>query len=506
MTDQRIVRVRFAPSPTGPLHIGGVRTALYNYLFARQNGGVFILRIEDTDQTRYVQGAEDYIVESLDWLGMNPDEGPGLGGEHGPYRQSERKHIYGEHIQKLLDNGTAYYAFDTPVELEAMRERKKAEGEHSPKYDHTTRSEMRNSLTLNETEVNELLEDGTPFTVRLLVHAGQQVTFEDRVRGTITFDTSELDDKVLMKADGLPTYHFANVVDDHLMEISHVIRGEEWLSSTPHHVLMYQAFGWEDGMPEFAHLPLILKPTGKGKLSKRDGAKFGFPVFPLDWQDEQETVPGFRETGFLPGALINFLAFLGWNPGTEQEIFDEQGLIEAFDIERIIKSGARFDFDKAKWFNAQHIKLKTADELMALTGLSGETSQAVHSLYRDRVTLINEFADVVAAYEAGTLPSLQDPRFVEKKWDGEMRAKFSELSAQLAQQDWSDKEALSAGLKSFVQDNGLKFGDVFRLLRTALVGTDQGPDLVEMLSILGKEEALRRIGESLDIFDNVTQD
>ncbi|RME93486.1 MAG: glutamate--tRNA ligase, partial [Bacteroidetes bacterium] len=350
------VRVRFAPSPTGALHIGGVRTALYNYLLAKKLGGTFILRIEDTDQTRYVPGAEAYILEALDWLGLTPDEGPGFGGAYGPYRQSERQAQYLKYAQELVASGRAYYAFDTPEELEAQRELAKAAGKHSFKYDAQSRGQLRNSLSLPKAEVEALLADGVPYTIRLLVEPGQTVVIEDLVRGSVSFQTDELDDKVLLKADGMPTYHLANIVDDHLMKISHVIRGEEWLPSTAHHVLLYRAFGWEDTMPAFAHLPLILKPTGKGKLSKRDGLKLGIPVFPLAWKGDtpEDSFMGFREFGFDPAAVLNFLALLGWNPGTDQEIFSLDELIAAFSIEKIGKAGARFDFDKAKWFNQQY--------------------------------------------------------------------------------------------------------------------------------------------------------
>ena len=506
MSNQKPVRVRFAPSPTGPLHIGGVRTALYNYLFAQKNQGTFILRMEDTDQTRYVEGAEKYIRESLDWLGMTPDEGPLQGGAFGPYRQSERREIYQQYITHLIDNGTAYYAFDTPEELEAGRERMKEEGVHTPKYDHVMRKSMRNSLTLDESEVNRLLDEGAPYTIRLKVDPGHQVSFEDEVRGTITFDTSELDDKVLMKTDGLPTYHFANIVDDRTMQISHVIRGEEWLSSTPHHVLMYRAFGWEDKMPVFAHLPLILKPTGKGKLSKRDGAKFGFPVFPLDWQDADEQVPGFRECGFIPEALLNFLAFLGWNPGTDQEIFPGNTLAEAFTLDKINKSGARFDFDKAQWFNAQYIKEAPTEDIIdmikeshGIPPVSHDVFEAVVDLYKDRVHTVSELVDCVALYEEGQEVDGSDSKLVRSKWNAEMSAHFEQLLNELEGTPW-DSENLTQTLKGYISNQGLKFGDVFRLFRTALVGTDQGPDLVMMMLALGKEESIQRIRKSIGIF------
>ncbi|MEL6987225.1 MAG: glutamate--tRNA ligase, partial [Bacteroidota bacterium] len=342
------VRVRFAPSPTGPLHIGGVRTALYNYLFAKKMGGTFILRIEDTDQKRYVEGAENYIKEALQWLGLSLDEGPDIGGDFGPYKQSERSALYQKYAKQLVDEGKAYYAFDTPEELDAWRAAEKDKGEHSPKYGHHSRMEMSNSLSLSAEETQAKLDAGIPHVIRFKIDGGERVKFNDLIRGEIEFSTDELDDKVMLKADGLPTYHLANIVDDHNMQISHVIRGEEWLPSTALHTLLYRAFEWT--APQFAHLPLINNPDGKGKLSKRHGKKFGFPVFPIDWnaETEEDSFPGFREVGFDPAAVINFLAFLGWNPGTEQEIFSLEELIEAFSIERINKSGARFDFDKAR--------------------------------------------------------------------------------------------------------------------------------------------------------------
>ena len=358
------IRVRFAPSPTGALHIGGVRTALYNYLLVKKLGGTFILRIEDTDQTRFVPGAEEYIIETLKWCGIEPTEGIGFGdGEYAPYRQSERKKLYQDYANQLINSGNAYYAFDTPSEIEAMRERLKNESNQS--YSLTTRGSMKNSLTLSEKEVKELMESGTPYVIRLKVPENVNVAIDDLIRNTVTFNTNELDDKVLLKADGMPTYHLANIVDDYLMKITHVIRGEEWLPSAGHHALIYKAFGWESIMPRFAHLPLILKPDGKGKLSKRDGKKFGFPVFPLSWngETEEDSFLGFREMGFDPRAVINFLALLGWNSGTEQEIFSMDELSEKFSLEKINKSGARFDYDKAKWFNQQYIMLTPNEDL-----------------------------------------------------------------------------------------------------------------------------------------------
>jgi glutamyl-tRNA synthetase len=504
------LRVRFAPSPTGPLHIGGVRTALYNYLFARKNNGAFVLRIEDTDQSRYVEGAEEYIVESLDWMGLIPDEGPGFGGDYGPYRQSERRDIYARHITDLLNNESAYYAFDTPEELESMRERMRAEGVHSPKYDHTMRMRMRNSLTMERVEVDALLESGTPHTVRLKMPIDQDVMFQDTVRGDISINTNELDDKILMKADGLPTYHFANVVDDHLMKITHVTRGEEWLPSTAHHVLLYRAFGWVDTMPEFAHLPLILKPTGKGKLSKRDGAKFGFPVFPLEWPDPEGNFEGFREIGFLPEAMLNFLAFLGWNPGTEQEIFSEEELITAFSVEHIIKSGARFDYDKALWFNSQHIQTldphrinEIVAQLLKKHGFTAPekfVNQFV-TLYKDRVKLLEDFLPSAEVY-LGDLTHYEES-FVRKKWNGDLNDHFNVLRERLSSVESFDNDSIQDIIKTYIQDNALNFGVVFQLMRTALSGSPKGPDLFAMMQLIGRETVLVRLEKCLEVFDAI---
>ena len=504
------IRVRFAPSPTGPLHIGGVRTALYNYLFARQNKGTFILRIEDTDQSRYVDGAEDYIVESLKWMGMVPDEGPGFGGDYGPYRQSERRDIYARHIAVLLDNGSAYYAFDTPEELVAMREKMQAEGVHSPKYDQSMRDRMRNGITLTEGEVETLLAANTPYTVRLKIPADEKVLFQDIVRGQISVNTVELDDKVLMKADGLPTYHFANVVDDHLMKITHVIRGEEWLPSVAHHVLLYRAFGWADTMPEFAHLPLILKPTGKGKLSKRDGAKFGFPVFPLEWKDPEGNFEGFREDGFLPAAMLNFLAFLGWNPGTEQEIFTEDELVRAFSLDQIIKSGARFDYNKALWFNSQHILAADSEYLNTTVSKlikehGYDVSEAFVSeftaLYKDRVKVLGDFVQGAKVY-LGELTDYEES-FVRKKWDDELNAHFVALTERLSAIVSFDVESIQDVIKPYIQKNALNFGVVFQLMRTALSGSPKGPDLFAMMQLMGKETVLARMQTCPGIFDAI---
>jgi glutamyl-tRNA synthetase len=487
-----------------------VRTALYNYLYAKKHGGTFILRIEDTDQSRYVEGAEKYIIEALNWMDMVPDEGPEIGGEYGPYRQSERREYYAKHIAELIENGTAYYAFDTPAELEAMRETMKAEGVHSPKYDLKMRLRMRNSTTLSAEEVTALQQAGAPHTIRLKMPENEIVVFHDNVRGEISINTNELDDKVLMKADGLPTYHFANVVDDHLMKITHVIRGEEWLPSVAHHVLLYRAFGWQDSMPEFAHLPLILKPAGKGKLSKRDGAKFGFPVFPLEWEDPEGNYGGFREFGFLPEAMLNFLAFLGWNPGTEQEIFSKEELIGAFTMQNIIKAGARFDYDKALWFNSQHImaldspslnmlvsKVLADHDLTASDDFVGQFAE----LYKDRAKVLDDFVSNAKVY-LGSLNDY-DPSFVRKKWNADLHAHFDVLADLLAAATSFDVVAIQDVMKPYIKDNGLNFGVVFQMMRTAIAGSPKGPDLFAMMELMGQEAVVARMKKSLDIFDTI---
>ncbi len=502
------IRVRFAPSPTGPLHIGGVRTALYNYLLAKKHGGVFILRIEDTDQGRYVPGAEDYIKEALDWFGMVPDEGPDQGGAYGPYRQSERKDIYKEHVDTLLERGMAYLAFDTPEEIQTMKVRETAKGVHSPKYDASTRMSMSNSLTLSPDEVKRKVSEGRPYVVRLKVDPGRKVCFDDLVRGEVRFATGELDDKVLLKGDGMPTYHLANIVDDHLMKISHVIRGEEWLSSTPHHVLLYEAFGWLEEMPAFAHLPLILKPGGKGKLSKRDGAKFGFPVFPLDWNTpEGEHYTGFREAGFLPEAVINFLAFLGWNPGGEREIYSKEELVEVFDPQNIVKSGARFDFEKALWFNQQHI-IRTPDAVlyeMVKQGMESrygeinyETLMRLISLMKERIKTLNEFYQATAFFFTEDLD--YDQKMVRKKWKSGSAEILEKLIAKLRDIALLDAASFEEAIKKFIEEHSLSFGAVMPILRLALTGTLKGPDLFETMAILGKEKTLERLESALEVF------
>ncbi len=503
------MRLRFAPSPTGALHIGGVRTALYNYLLARKHGGTLILRIEDTDQTRYVPGAEDYILESLRWCGITLEEGPGMGGDYGPYRQSERKSLYKKYAQQLVDSGNAYYAFDSAEDLTRLR--KEYEGRKEVfRYDSSTRMDLVNSLTLSEEEVATRLSGDTPYTIRLKIPRDEKVTIQDLVRGEVTFSSNELDDKIMLKGDGMPTYHLANIVDDHLMEISHVIRGEEWLPSTAHHVYLYRFMGWEATMPKFAHLPLILKPTGKGKLSKRDGDKLGIPVFPISWNGEnkEDSFMGFREFGFDPEAVLNFLAFLGWNPGTEQELFNLAQLSEAFSVERIGKSGARFDFEKAKWFNQQYIMAKSNEELAAqiapaAKALGYEASDdflaTFCGLMKERVMLYPDFLE--KGYYFFKPVATYENKMVRKKWKPERRNLFEDMKNQLgALEDFSGAN-IETAVKAFMEANGLGFGDVLSVLRLALSGTMKGPAVFDMAAVLGKTEVLNRLGLAYDYFD-----
>ncbi len=491
------MRVRFAPSPTGPLHIGGVRTALYNYLLAKKHGGQFLLRIEDTDQGRYVPGAEDYIIQSLKWVGLVPDEGVGFGGPHAPYRQSDRQEIYEKHAHSLVARGHAYYAFDTPEELEIRRA-----AEENFTYNQRTRSSLKNSLTLPELAVREALDSGKPFVIRLKVDPDTTITVHDKIRGEVNFASSEVDDKVLLKADGMPTYHLANVVDDHLMEITHVIRGEEWLPSTAHHVLLYRGFGWEATMPSFSHLPLIMKPEGSGKLSKRDGAKFGIPVFPLDWGEPgtADFAPGFKGAGFLPEALINFLALLGWHPGGDQEIFSKTDLIEQFSLEHVSKSGARFDYEKAKWFNAKYLQAMPAEDLAkaiqpyaAEAGYSTDLKflEKVALLMRDRATFLPDFIrDGYFLFEA---PKTYDPETLAKKWDDAKRPVFQAITKVFAAAESFQVADLETAVKGWMTENGAKPGEFLPLLRLALAGTMKGPDVFEMAEMFGKEETVRRL-------------
>ncbi len=500
------VRVRFAPSPTGPLHIGGVRTALYNYLYAKQQGGDFLLRIEDTDQNRYVEGAEAYINEALEWLGILPDEGVLKGGAFGPYRQSERKHIYAKYADQLVKEGHAYYAFDTQEDLQNMRERLKESRETNPVYHSNTRMSMVNSLTLDRSDVDERLTNGSPYVIRLKVPEDEQVLVRDMIRGEVVVDSANIDDKILIKSDGMPTYHLANVVDDRLMEISHVIRGEEWLPSTPLHVLLYRFLGWAEVMPLFAHLPLLLKPDGNGKLSKRDADKHGYPVFPMNWQDREsgEIMLGFREKGYLPEALINFLVLLGWNPGIEEEFFDMNQLIDAFSIERIGKSGARFDIEKAKWFNQHYIRIKPDDELadcylaeLKKEGISCDRSRALATvkLMKERVTFPYEIWTEAQYFFIP--PDQYDEKIVNKKWTPDTVMLLKEFSRDLMETIELDAEKARECLQQVMERNDRPIGSVMQALRVAITGVGGGPDLMGIIEVLGKEETSRRIESAI---------
>ncbi len=501
---ERKVRVRFAPSPTGALHIGGVRTALYNYLFAKQHGGDMILRIEDTDSQRFVPGAEAYIVEALEWLGIKFDEGVGYGGSFAPYRQSERKEIYRKYVDQLLDNGKAYIAFDTPEELEAKRKEVA-----NFQYDAATRGSMRNSLTMPAAEVEVLIAQGHPYVVRIKIEPGEEVVVDDLIRGKVTINSSVLDDKVLYKsADNLPTYHLANIVDDHLMEVSHVIRGEEWLPSAPLHVLLYRAFGWEDTMPRFAHLPLLLKPEGNGKLSKRDGDRLGFPVFPLEWHDPKtgETSSGYRETGYLPEAVINFLALLGWNPGTDEEIFSMDELIRLFSLERCSKSGARFDYEKGKWFNHKYLQKKSDEELARMfapelaahgvTGVDAAKLAKIIGLVKERISFVKELWEQTSFFFIA--PESYNPKDVKKRWKPETPAILEELIALLEGIGDFGSAAVEAVVIPYIEQKGYHMGNVMNAFRLAVVGECRGPHMFDITEIIGKEETVRRLRTAIE--------
>lgn len=498
----RKVRVRFAPSPTGALHIGGVRTALYNYLFARQHGGDLVFRIEDTDSTRFVPGAEEYILESFRWLGIKFDEGVSFGGDKGPYRQSERRDIYKKYVEQLLDVGKAYLAFDTPEELEAKR----AEINNF-QYDASTRMSMRNSLSLSKEEVDELIADGKQYVVRFKIEPGIDVHVYDLIRGEVVIKSDILDDKVLYKsADELPTYHLANIVDDHLMDISHVIRGEEWLPSAPLHVLLYEAFGWKDTMPQFAHLPLLLKPEGKGKLSKRDGDRLGFPVFPLEWHDPktEEVSSGYRESGYFPEAVVNFLALLGWNPGTEQELFTLDELVEAFDISRCSKAGAKFDFQKCIWFNHEYILHKSNEEIAELfapivanNGVEESLARVteVVSMMKDRVNFVKELWPLCSFFFIA--PTSYDEKVQKKRWKEFSPQQMTELRDVLASLDDFSIESQEAAVHKWIEEKEYKLGDVMNAFRLCLVGEGKGPGMFDISAFLGKEETLHRLEVAL---------
>lgn len=499
------VRVRFAPSPTGPLHIGGVRTALFNYLFAKKHGGDFLLRIEDTDQTRFVQGAEEYINEALEWLGLTIDEGVKQGGEYGPYKQSERKNIYIKFADELIAKGWAYYAFDTPEELNQKRSEAEAQ-KQTFSYDLHTRSGLNNSIALGDDAAKAKIDAGEPYVIRFKMPENTEVKFKDIIRGEVSFNTNTLDDKVIFKSEGLPTYHLANVVDDHLMKITHVIRGEEWLPSSPLHVLLYKALGWENETPEFAHLPLILKPNGKGKLSKRDGDKEGFPVFPLEWKAPNgEISAGYRESGYFPEAVLNILALLGWNPGTEQELISMDELIQLFSLERVNKSGARFDPEKARWFNQQYLQKKSDAELSTLfksdlkeRGFSMEDEKLIKviAMIKERSSFVSDFWDQADYFF--TAPVEYDKKAHKKNWKEQTPQLISDcLNILKGVEPFTSTEG-EAQIKAYIEKNELGFGRVMNPLRLAIVGAGKGPHLFDIMEIIGKEETLRRIERALE--------
>lgn len=497
------VRVRFAPSPTGPLHIGGVRTALYNYLFAKKNNGAFVLRIEDTDSQRFVPGAEEYIIEALTWLGLEFDEGTHIGGPFESYRQSDRKEIYKKYVGILLAEGKAYIAFDTPEELDNKRSTIS-----NFQYDASTRGEMRNSLTLSKEEVQSLIDAGNQYVVRFMIEPNQEVVVNDIIRGEVKYNSSVLDDKVLYKsADNLPTYHLANIVDDHLMEITHVIRGEEWLPSAPLHVLLYRAFGWEDTMPQFAHLPLLLKPEGNGKLSKRDGDRLGFPVFPLEWVDPKtgEVSSGYRESGYLPEAVINFLALLGWNPGNDQEIISKEELIDLFSLEKCSKSGAKFDYEKGKWFNHQYLQMAPNGELakmfypiLAEKGIdvSVDYIESVVALVKERVNFVKELWE--QSYFFFQAPTSYDEKVVKKRWKEESPAQMNELAEVIQSIDDFSSHNQETIIKEWIEAKGYHLGNIMNAFRLAIVGESKGPHMFDITAVIGKEETIKRLHKAIE--------
>lgn len=517
MTEMRKVRVRFAPSPTGPLHIGGVRTALYNYLFARQHGGEFIFRIEDTDSGRFVPGAEEYIIESFNWLGIKFDEGVSFGGQHGPYRQSERRDIYKKYVRELLDNGKAYIAFDTPEELDAKR----AEIENF-QYDASTRMQMRNSLVMPKEEVDALIAEGKQYVVRFLIEPGRDVIVDDIIRGEVRINSSILDDKVLYKsADELPTYHLANIVDDHLMEVTHVIRGEEWLPSAPLHVLLYEAFGWADTMPRFAHLPLLLKPVGNGKLSKRDGDKLGFPVFPLEWHDPKsgEVSSGYREKGYLPEAVVNFLALLGWNPGNDQEVMSLDEMVKLFDLSKCSKNGAKFDYIKAAWFNHQYLLKQTDqawvpsfDKLLREQSIEATAEQEAEVVrmmkqkvieytdgqgqkHKRNISFVSDLWPLTRFFFVAPTEFDTEDKFIRKNWKEGTAAEMQQLAEVLATVEDFTIEGQKAVVDAWSAETGIKPWNAWRI---CLVGEGQGPDMYELAAFLGKDETLRRMNYAIE--------
>lgn len=497
----RPVRVRFAPSPTGPLHIGGVRTALFNYLFAKKHNGTFYIRIEDTDQNRFVPGAEAYIFEALEWLGISPDETIGKNEKFGPYKQSERKHIYREYADQLLESGNAYVAFDTPEKLDELRKTAESEGKTFI-YNHSVRETLDNSLNIGLDKAKERMANGEDFVIRFLIPKDQTLHLKDIIRGEIKFDTNLLDDKVLFKSDGMPTYHLANIVDDHLQETSHVIRGEEWLPSLPLHYLLYQAFGWE--APEFAHLPLILKPIGNGKLSKRDGDKMGFPVFPLEWKTNEGISSGYRENGFFPEAVINFLALLGWNDGTDKELFSLAELSESFDLTRVHKAGAKFDPEKNKWFNHQYLMQKSSEELATYfqkdlksrqIEIDDNKAQTIVSLIKDRANFVSDFWNLADYFFVA--PTSYDEK-ASKNWKEETPGIMNSVKEIIATTSDFTSENIETSVKNWINESGTGMGKVMQPLRMSLVGELKGPHLFDIIELLGKDESLARIQKAID--------
>lgn len=501
------VRVRFAPSPTGPLHIGGVRTALYNYLFAKKNNGTFILRIEDTDQTRFVEGAEEYLMKSLEWCGIMPTEGEGIGGDFGPYKQSERKEIYKPYAEKLVATGKAYYAFDTSEELNNIRKEYELNKLPNWQYNAATRSSMKNSLTLSEDEVKSKIEAGEPYVIRFMMPGDEEIHFKDIIRGEVTVNSNNLDDKVLYKSDGLPTYHMANIIDDHLMEISHVIRGEEWLPSAPLHILLYQAFGWD--APEYAHCPLLLKPDGNGKLSKRDGDRLGFPVFPLDWYTKEgEKYSGYKENGYIPEAFINMLAFLGWNPGTTQEIFSLEEMAEVFTLDRVSKSGAKFDADKTNWFQQQYFRAQTTKDLAKqlrekytaeLSAFDDVYLETVCSLMRERATFIEDiFVDGYYLFEN---PNSFDEKTLQKRWKEDTSQLILDWITSLEELEDFTSASIEAAFHAYIERKGVGIGKVLLPYRLVITGSGMGPSMFDVSALLGKEETLNRMKHNLTVIN-----
>ena len=500
------VRVRFAPSPTGPQHIGGIRTALYNYLFARKHGGKMILRIEDTDQTRFVEGAEEYLIDALKWCGIELDESVVDGGEYGPYKQSERKEMYLPYAEQLVKDGFAYYAFDTSEELTIMRERMKAAGAPSPQYNAITRNTMQNSLALSETETRRRMEAGDPYVIRIKMPRNEDIKLHDIIRGWVVVNTNNMDDKVIFKSDGMPTYHLANVVDDYTMKISHVIRGEEWLPSAPLHVLLYRYLGWENQMPAFAHLPLILKPDGNGKLSKRDGDRLGFPVFPTQWinPETKEVSSGYRESGYLPEAFVNMLVFLGWNPGTPQELFSMDELCDVFSLERVGKSGAKYDFNKTKWFNQQYLRAKSKEELAQnLQMILQENEikandafvQAVCEQLKERATFVKDMWEEGKYYFVA--PTSYDEKIIRKKWKEDTPRLLSELKNRIEAISDFNSENIEKEFRSYLEEKDLGMGKLLPIFRLSLTGLGMGPSLFDIAALLGKKESVNRMETAL---------